>query len=75
MSRVPLSRGGPGLVVVDEVIPHARHSAVPHPGILRLASEAGWNLARMVEVQRQQVVLLGGLLVVVGHLEDHLHVV
>ena len=69
--------GSPGFVIVDVVVPERWNSAVPHSGILRLVSEAGGHLARLVEVDLQQVVVVRLLLlnIVVRNFEDHLHVV
>ena len=69
--------GSPGFVIIDVVVPERWHSAVPYSGVLRLVSEAGGHLARLIEVDLQQVVVVRLLLlnIVVRNFEDHLHVV
>ena len=66
----------PGLVVVDVVISMLGHSRIPHTSVLRLIPEAHGDLARLVEAERmEEVVLLNIVDGIVSNTEDHLHVV
>ena len=62
----------PWFVVVDVVIPVLGNSGIPDTGVLRLVSEADWDLARFVEAQGMEMIVLLG---VVCNSEHHLHVV